>query len=351
MDIHNYLYQLRNNKQINNYRYIVSSNVNYYKVGQVDLYRTSISNYDLDELLSEEYDLADGRLLENNDGNKIIVSDKTNCQVGDELVFVNSENQEFVFEVIGVVSKTKKDKVFKEISLYDNDLILMNIDNLISITGTNNQIHSSNIYIEVNGNNKGIIDELFGYLNGLNTSMVSTYEYTINDEIASSLKEPILAIKRIYIFASIIMSFIMSLLLCGILVYIVDKRKKDYGIMRVLGQSYIKTIYLFLVEILFISSLAFVVSIPISNFTSKKIINNLLTTSLASKEEIVDITAYKIDYDIFEIGKETYNNFSYSFLLHDFIKIYCLLFVIIFISSIVSLIYIKSIKIKDLLKS
>ena len=295
--------------------------------------------------------MADGRLLENNDGNKIIVSDKTNCQVGDELVFVNSENQEFVFEVIGVVSKTKKDKVFKEISLYDNDLILMNIDNLISITGTNNQIHSSNIYIEVNGNNKGIIDELFGYLNGLNTSMVSTYEYTINDEIVSSLKEPILAIKRIYIFASIIMSFIMSILLCGILVYIVDKRKKDYRIMRVLGQSYIKTIYLFLVEILFISSLAFVVSIPISNFTSKKIINNLLTTSLASKEEIVDITAYKIDYDIFEIGKETYNNFSYSFLLHDFIKIYCLLFVIIFISSIVSLIYIKSIKIKDLLKS
>ena len=351
LEIHNYLSKLKDNNQISQFRYVVSSNLNYYQVGYTDIYKTTIDNFDSDELSKEEYSLIEGRLLNDNDGNKIVVSDNTNYQVGDELVFINSDDEEFVYEVVGVVSKTKKDKAFKETSLYNNDLILMNIDDLFSVTSTNNQIHSSNIYIEVNGKHNEILDDLLTYLNGLDTSINSVYEYTINDEVASSLNEPILAIKRIYVFASIIMSFIMSILLCGILVYIVYKRRRDYGIMMTLGQSRIKTISSFLIESIIISSLAFLISLPISNFFSNKLINNMLSSSLASKEEIMDITSYTTDYDIFEIGKKVYDNFVYSFQIADFIKIYGLLLTIIFISSAVSLIYIYSIKTKNLLKS
>ena len=336
-----------------------------------DTYENNVTISSFDNILLENYNLIDGRYftqaeLEGSGSSIIVDSDifLTNNEgitsqvgVGDTVILLNSNNEEKAFEVIGVVKKENTNTSFSDKDLYNDPILLPTID-ILSFVGSGNYLRSSNIYVTVEG--KDNFDNILRFLqNNLvnykvscgKESIYNSLEYTVDDSLTNSLQVPIQSIRKLFQVISYIMLIIMFILLFSLLIYVSNSRKRDFGIFIAMGQTKAKTIINFLSEILIISTVAFLISAPISCKIGTSIANDMISTNLKAQEKVAKISNYQEDEDIFEISESVNNEYKLEFNLSSYLIVYGLVLVIILTSCTFSLINISLIKPKELLKN
>ncbi len=126
------------------------------------------------------------------------------------------------------------------------------------------------------------------------------------------------------------------------------KRKRDIAIFIALGQTKIKTILNFFLEIVLITTFAFVISIPIGYKITTSITENMIVSNINKQELIADITG-NTSIDELEITRQAYKDYSLNIDIITCALVYLTSIVIVFISSIYSLIKISLISPKELL--
>ena len=359
---------------LSNYDYVLENKyvvkADFICLAENDTYENKITVSGFDGDLLKDYELVDGRYFTEaelgGNGSSIIVDSDTfltssngtikQVELGDTIFLRNSYGEEKAFEVIGVVKKININTSFADYDLY-NDPILLPANDILSFARTDNYLRSSNIYITVEG--KDNFDSLLSFLeNHLvnykiscgKESLYNSLEYKVDDTLTNSLQTPIKNIKNLFQTISYIMLLIMFILLCSLLMYTSQPRKNDFGINIALGQNRLKVIFNFLIEILLISSLAFVLSAPISYKIGSNIMESMIVSNLDSQEKVAKISNYKEDKDVFEISESITNSYELSFDFSSYLIVYGFVVLIIIASSIVSLINISLIKPINLLK-
>lgn len=334
-----------------------------------DTYKNNVTISSFDNGLLENYKLINGRYFTQAEieggGSSIIVdsdifltnNDGITSQVcvGDTIILLNGNNEEKVFEVIGVVKKENANTSFSDTDLYNNPILLPSID-ILSFAGSGNYLRSSNIYVTVEG--KENFDNTLSFLqNHLINYKVScgkesinnSLEYTVDDSLNNSLQVPIQSIKKLFQVISYIMLIVMFILLFSLLIYVSNSRRRDFGIFIAMGQTKAKTIFNFLSEILIISTMAFLISAPISYKIGISISDYMISTNLKVQEKVAKISNYQEDKDIFEISVSVNNEYKLEFNFSSYLIVYGFVLAIILTSCTFSLINISLIKPKELL--
>ena len=201
----------------------------------------------------------------------------------------------------------------------------------------------SNVLINfLNSNYKSIT------ISGDGVEYEMSYSLTYDNSLITKLNKPINNLTKLFQSASIITILIMFLLLFNFLNLIVYKRKYEMAIFISIGQSKIRTMFNFFLEILLISNLAFILSVPIGNKIASSITENMIISNI-NKQELMAEIAGNESIDELEISKMAYKDYNLEIDLNTCLIVYISSITIVFISSIYSLIKISLISPKELL--
>ncbi len=104
--------------------------------------------------------------------------------------------------------------------------------------------------------------------NSNNTSVAFSYEF-IDDAFASSFKSSEQFSKSLSVFAALAL-FIAGLGLLGMIIYVVEQRKKEIGIRKVLGSNSIQVVSLMSKSVVVLVFISLLISIPFSYWAMSK---------------------------------------------------------------------------------
>lgn len=153
----------------------------------------------------------------------------------------------------------------------------------------------------------------------------------------------------LYSIISIIISFISCLLLINIVIYLNDRRLKEFAILQSLGQRKIMSIISFALEILIIANIAITIAIPIGIKTAKISSNELIRENLKMQDRLAYISNNQEDIDIFKQQSEIYTNYTINVASEDIIIIYVVINGLVLLSCLYVFISISKIKPRMLL--
>ena len=126
----------------------------------------------------------------------------------------------------------------------------------------------------------------------------------------------------LYSIISIIISFISCLLLINIVIYLNDKRLKEYAILQSLGQSKLLSIISFALEILIIANIAITIALPIGIKVARISSDKLINENLKIQDRLAYITNNQEDIDIFKQQNEIYSNYTITVENKDILMVY-----------------------------
>lgn len=321
---------------------------------------------------SDGYQMIDGRFFDDKEldggynyilaklGQEIINNNETTkyVEVGDEIRFTINDN-EYTYTVIGTYYQASgDDSLSNKHNIYDlNSYFLLPMNDILDIVTNDNYLSCSKPYIVLKGNetinelrkeiNRDFIsNKIKGSLETINVP----YTLTIDDKLIKNMSKPINNIKTLMQVISTIMIVIMFILLFNLTLYVVNKRRHDFGIFISLGQSKLKTILLYLLELLIIASLAFAISMPMSIKIADKVSDSMVNASLKRQEKLALLSNNVEETSKLILSKEAYEKYSLNVRFKDYLIIYGVYLSIIILSACVSLIVISRIKPKELLK-
>ncbi len=333
--------------------------------------KTNISDIDIyssDETLfnDEDFIITKGRYLYDNDINKIIVNENsykqindetiTSLDVGDIISLTGNDKESFEYEIVGLYTNNSTKTIIDNNSLYDKNVsaILLTKD-IIKMLSPNDkpyltkgivtlisEEYSKDLINDINSSYKSIVIDKDGI------KLEMSYSLDYDNSLITKLNKPIKSLSKLFQIASIITVLIMLLLLFNFLNLLVHKRKRDIAIFIALGQTKIKTILNFFLEIVLITTFAFVISIPIGYKITTSITENMIVSNINKQELIADITG-NTSIDELEITRQAYKDYSLNIDIITCALVYLTSIVIVFISSIYSLIKISLISPKELL--
>lgn len=153
----------------------------------------------------------------------------------------------------------------------------------------------------------------------------------------------------LYSIISIIISFISCLLLINIVIYLNDKRLKEFAILQSLGQSKILSIISFALEILIIANIAITIAIPIGIKTARISSNELIRENLKMQDRLAYISNNQEDIDIFKQQSEIYTNYTINVATEDILIIYVVINGLVLLSCLYVFISISKIRPRVLL--
>lgn len=153
----------------------------------------------------------------------------------------------------------------------------------------------------------------------------------------------------LYSIISIIISFIGCLLLINIVVFLNDKRLKEFAILQSLGQRKIMSIISFAIEILIIANIAITIAIPIGIKTARISSNELIRENLKMQDRLAYINNNQEDIDIFKQQSEIYKNYTITIASEDILIIYAVINGLVLLSCLYVFISISKIRPRVLL--
>ena len=153
----------------------------------------------------------------------------------------------------------------------------------------------------------------------------------------------------LYSIISIIVYFIGCFLVINIIVFLNDKRLKEFAILQSLGQSKILSIISFAIEILIIANIAITIAIPIGIKTAKNSSNELIRENLKIQDRLAYINNNQEDIDIFKQQSEIYKNYTISIASEDILIIYVVINGLVLLSCLYVFISISKIRPRVLL--
>ena len=330
-------------------------------INNIDVYSGDESLFD-----DEDFIITQGRYLYDNDINKIIVNEDllmklndetlSSLNIGDIVTLTNSNNETFEYEIVGLFKNKSTKTIIDENNLYDKNtsaiLLTKDLINMIDVYDSPQLTKGivtlvgeqySNVLINfLNSNYKSIT------ISGDGVEYEMSYSLTYDNSLITKLNKPINNLTKLFQSASIITILIMFLLLFNFLNLIVYKRKHDMAIFISIGQSKIRTMFNFFLEILLISNLVFILSIPIGNKIASSNTENMIISNI-NKQELMAEIAGNESIDELEISKMAYKDYNLEIDLNTCLIVYISSITIVFISSIYSLIKISLISPKELL--
>ena len=287
-------------------------------------------------------------------------------ELDDVVTFTNSNDETFSYKVIGIFDFNDTGDILSSKKLYNSDstAYILPIEEIYKITTLEDIINISYPTISVTGydNSNKVLSCINSFYekiefppakidddNKTTPVTFSKYEATRDDSMYQELQKPIRNIKVLFQAISIFMIIIMFVLLCSFILCVLNSRIHDFGIFIALGQSKMKTIFNFLIEILLISFFAYIISIPISFKLANNISEAMVESNLKRQQRIAIISDNEDNIDVFNSTKEAYKEYSLELTAKDYLCVFGISTLIIFISQASALIVITSIKPKKLL--
>lgn len=317
---------------------------------------TSIGAFNEDGLT-----ITEGRYFDNNEemgalilNNTYINNEKVN--VGDTLS-IKINNRIYDYPVVGLFEIDYSNNTINNKKFYNDATIILSKNSMLQLCNDANiapEISKLNFsfedgyrYEKIKTELRQCIDDAVRTtrLNGRlkNNHIESNYD-DYKKIIAPSNNMSIL-----YSIISIIISFISCLLLINIVIYLNDRRLKEFAILQSLGQSKILSIISFALEILIIANIAITIAIPIGIKTAKISSNELIRENIKMQDRLAYISNNQEDIDIFKQQSEIYTNYTINVASEDIIIIYVVINGLVLLSCLYVFISISKIKPRMLL--
>lgn len=336
-----------------------------------------IYSYNQDVFDNDNYKIVEGKTFDENYDKGILVNSvisKDNgdgtyieLQLDDLVSFTNSQGEVFTYKIIGFFNHQSTNNIMIDDLMYDlyETSFILPTDELYKMTTLNNTLYITVPTIKVTGVSNA--DTLETYLKSSlkklkfekskaknmedQSAPVSfeNYALTIDDSLSKQLEKPIDNIKFLFQIISIFMIVIMFVLLSSFILCVLNSRIHDFGIFIALGQSKLKLIFNFIIEIFIIAILAFLLSIPVSLKLTSFISESMISSNLKRQERIAIISENQDNIDIFKTTEEAYKDYKLTLDAKDYLYVFGITSLIIIISQASVLVVITSIKPKQLL--
>lgn len=367
-NIYNYVERLANYQGVEEYGNVFYIKLLCEKVSSeyIDVANANKRLFDSDLLVVDEGRFFDDNEIEGGSNNILVKKDLTiedndgnfkTVEVGDIITLKNGIDDEYEFNVIGIFSKQNDEQILSGTDYYSvgTTYFILPLNDMVKIATVDNDMNSSDISVSVigvdNANTvKKYLEDILKDMTIKDKLSLGNHDITVDDSMARQLEKPIKTIQILFECISIIMIFIMFVLLCSFLITVINKRLHDFGIFISLGQCKFKTIFSFLIEVFIISSLAFILSTPLSYKVSESVSKQMVEANLKRQQRIATISGDEEQIDIFKATKDAYDDYTLSITSNDVLLIYAYTNLIIVVSSLAALISIAKINPKELLK-
>ena len=288
----------------------------------------------LEAFESDDLSIAKGRYFDEDEDKAAIILNSTyinnkEADVGDTLS-IKINNRTYEYTIVGLFNITYSSDVIENKTYYENPTVILSKNSMLELCNDANIapiISRINLSFK-NGYRLETIESEFRQCinDAIKTSRLNGR--LINDSIESNYDDyekliaPSKNMSTLYSIISIIISFISCLLLINIVIYLNDKRLKEYAILQSLGQSKLLSIISFAIEILIIANIAITIALPIGIKVARISSDNLINENLKIQDRLAYITNNQEDIDIFKQQNEIYSNYKISVDNKDILMVY-----------------------------
>ena len=297
---------------------------------QSDVY----SGASLEAFQSDGLSIAEGRYFNEDEDKAAIILNNTyvnneKANVGDTLS-IKINNRTYEYTIVGLFNLAYSGDTIENKTYYEDPSIILSKNSMLELCNDANIapiISRINLSFKNGYRLQTLESELRQCINdAVRTSRLNGR--LINDSIESNYDDyekliaPSKNMSTLYSIISIIISFISCLLLINIVIYLNDKRLKEYAILQSLGQSKLLSIISFALEILIIANIAITIALPIGIKVAKISSDKLINENLKIQDRLAYITNNQEDIDIFKQQNEIYSNYTITVENKDILMVY-----------------------------
>lgn len=241
---------------------------------------------------SEVLKLEKGRLIEENDQNKILVHEKfasmNNLNLGDKIK-LEQNGKTVEFEVVGIFSGEKTNNFeglssdFIENTVYTD----YNSSQKLLDYSSNNKVTS----VEYGVNNPAELDDIIKNVESLGINNISVLKSNKNYELVTSSVESITKLTNMIRISSVIVGVVILSL---VLMFWIRERLYEIGVLLSLGISKINLILQFVVETLMVTIFGFLSALVLEFILLKYLSSNITKVSSEDLPKIISDELTKI---------------------------------------------------------